>query len=59
MTEHIQERDSIRGERLIFEGRKVGRVQVIQLKRQHKGQRVKLNDGICWIERTIRFTENI
>jgi len=58
MTEHIQEGDSIRGRMLIFEGRKVGNVQLFRRGGRHRGQRVKLEDGICRIERPIRLAGN-
>ena len=53
LTEHISTGDSIRGKRLVFEGRKVGKVYTISKSRQDRGQRVKLSDGVCWIEEPI------
>ena len=50
MIEYINIGDTIRGRRLVFEGRKVGKVHTISKSSTHRGQRVKLNDGICWIE---------
>lgn len=55
MTEHVEIGDSIRGKRLVFEGRKVGKVEIISKSGKHRGQRVILNDGICWIETPIKL----
>ena len=56
MTEHIEIGDSIRGKRLVFEGRKVGKAELISKSGKHRGQRVILNDGICWIENPINLS---
>ena len=53
LSEHVNPGDTIRGKRLIFEGRKVGNVNIISKSRKHRGQRVKLYDGICWVEEPI------
>lgn len=55
MTENINLGDTIRGERLIFEGRKIDKPQIFRKSKTHRGQRVKLHDGICWIEVPIKI----
>ncbi len=53
MKEHVNEGDSIIGKLMIFEGRKVGNIHVYRKGGKHRGQRAKLEDGICWIEKPI------
>ncbi|TXT61727.1 MAG: hypothetical protein BAJALOKI1v1_1100016 [Promethearchaeota archaeon] len=53
---HINEGDGIKGKRLIFEGRKVGKHKVFRKSSTHRGQRVKLNDGSYWIETPIELS---
>ena len=52
--EYIHTGATIRGEILVFEGRKVGKMQIIQ-RGVHRNQRVILKNGRCWIEKPMRF----
>jgi len=53
MVEHANIGDGIRGKRLVFEARRVGKVQVFSRSSTHRGSRGKLDDAICWIETPI------
>lgn len=53
MSEHTNNGDSVRGKLLIFVGKKVGKIQVFHGSKTHRKQRVKLNNGKCWIESPI------
>ena len=55
MTKYTNSGDTIVGKRLIFEGRKVGKPQIFQKSKTHRGQRVQLDDGECWIETPIEL----
>ncbi|KKK44262.1 MAG: hypothetical protein Lokiarch_20050 [Candidatus Lokiarchaeum sp. GC14_75] len=57
MNEHVNPGDTIIGKRLIFEGRKVGKVYLISKSGKHRGQRVKLDYGKCWVEVPISLPE--
>ncbi len=57
LKEYIAEGEAVRGRRLIFEGRKVDKVYIISKSRTHRGQRVKLHDGVCWIEEPIKIAK--
>jgi len=54
MPEYTQAGDAIRGERLVFQGRKVGKPQIIS-RGVHRNQRVLLENGVCWIEKPLRI----
>ncbi len=53
MTDYTEEGDAVVGKRLIFSGQRVGKIQLIQGKKKHKKQRIKLDNGRCWIETPI------
>jgi len=47
------EGDTLVGDILIFEGRKYTKPRTIRLTGQHRGYRIKLYNGRCWIEKPI------
>lgn len=53
MEWHVRRGHGLKAKRMIFEGRKVGDPKLIRKSSSHRGQRVKLDDGKCWIEREI------
>jgi hypothetical protein len=53
MEWHVRKEHGLKARRMIFAGRKVGKVRVFTKSGSHRGQRVKLDDGKCWIEREI------
>lgn len=57
MSEYVDEGSTIRGELLVFQGRKIGKKRLISKSGSHRGMSVKLYDGICWIERPIRIRQ--
>ncbi|KKL83185.1 hypothetical protein LCGC14_1977280 [marine sediment metagenome] len=47
------EGDTLEGVILIFEGRKYSKPRTIRLTGKHRGSRIKLYNGKCWIEKPI------
>lgn len=47
------EGDTLDGAILIFEGRKYNKPKSIRLTGKHRGYRIKLYNGKCWIEKPI------
>ena len=58
MTEYTNKGATIRGEKLVFQGRKVDKPQLFRKSGKHRGQRVRLYDGICWIEVPIKLRKS-
>ena len=53
MTDLTNIGDAVVGKRLIFLGQRVGKQQLVSGKKKHRKQRVKLDNGRCWIESPI------
>jgi len=49
---HYNENDAIKGERIVIEAKRIGKIVVIGGRTsKHKGQRTKADDAEAWIER--------
>lgn len=53
MSVYRKEGDTLIGAILIFEGRKYNKPKTIRLTGKHRGSRIKLYNGKCWIEKPI------